>query len=163
MILLKILSSTIRKRNNSAKYTPGHILVSSVGNWEYLWSYLHTGGDEGPLSDWEPVDKLCPGLFVLNNWFPNVILSFTPWAPILPESSLLCPEAGVFNTMDLKLKLGRFCIENSLEYSQDKPGEHHLQVRTEYYQHSLGTPVYTGSRWWHQLEGLYHLLKMRVM
>lgn len=62
MILLKILSSAIRKRNNSAKYTPGHTLVLSVGNWEYLWGYLHSGGDEGPLSDWEPLDKLCSGL-----------------------------------------------------------------------------------------------------
>lgn len=96
---------SIRKRNNSAKYIPSHMLVSSVGNWKYLWGYLHTGGDEEPLSDWEPLDKLCPGLFCIEQLISkccHIVFHSLGLHPTPVQSSL--PISGQHNEFKTQIR-----------------------------------------------------------
>lgn len=97
VILLKISSSAVRKRNNTAEYTPGHILCRQweIGNTCEA-GYLHTGRDEGPLSAWESLDKLCSGLSCIEQLVSkccHVVFDSLGPHPTPVQSSLPCSQS----------------------------------------------------------------------
>ena len=66
--------------------------------------YADRGGDEAPLPDWESVNTWCPGLSSIEQLVSKCCHSlFHALGLILPQSNLLCLEAGAFDKVKLRL------------------------------------------------------------